>query len=193
MKRRKICNLYKDSEIPPCAQYLGNDFLLLKDGKLIYRNLNRFFFFISLNSNHSNKSFDINIQINIKQFIIGLFLHEILQDPSKYQKDCEIDADPKTNSLIHKLIQNPPKQINEEYNYSLILVYSNQDSILNPFTYTLSIKPLVFYILLILNRIENHPGFFFVNNNYVTEDAFNFALASLFIECPMNELYNDKK
>lgn len=193
MNKKDCCKKYKGGKIPPCAQYLNNNWLLIKDGKLIYRNLNRLFFFVRVQSKPSSlDSLEANIQISLQHYIIGIFLHELLQDFNKYNKECTIASDPKTNSYIHKLLQNPPDKLNDQYNFSLTLSYSNQDAILNPFTYSFPIKPLLFYILLIINRIENHPGLFFANNNLVTEDTINFVLASMNLELPMSELYNDK-
>lgn len=192
MKINDLCNLYKDGIVPPCAQYLNNN-LIIKDGILIFRNLNRLFFFISIQNDSSSISFEANYQISMKHYIIGLFLYELFKDFSKYDKDCKIDSDPKTNKFIHKLIQNPPKKLNEKYKYFLTLVYSNQDAIVNPFTYNIEIKAIIFYILIVLSRFENNPGLFFANNNFVSDDPINFILSSMHLKCPMNELYNNEK
>lgn len=194
MRRKKICKLYQDGKIPLCAQYLNNDSPIIKDGKLIFRNLNRLFLFLTIQSKPSSPdTLVINIQISLKHYLIGLFLHNLLQDPSKYQKDLKIDSNPKINSIIHKIIQKPPKKLNTQFDYFLTLSYSNQNAILNPLTYSFPIKPLLFYLLLILNRIENHPGLFFINNDFVIEDTINFALAALHLELPFIALDEKSK
>jgi hypothetical protein len=46
--------------------------------------------------------------------------------------------------------------------------------------------------LFVINRAEDNPGLFFINNSYVTEDTINFILSELNIQCPFNPLYNDQ-
>lgn len=188
---KDICKIYKDAKLPPCAELLLNSNPIIKDNKLIYKNLNRLFFFISVNNSVKlPDTFDVNLQISLYHYIVGLFLHSFLNDKNKYEENTKIVKDEKTNELIHKIIKDPPKDLSDNYQYSLIFIYANNNAILNPFTYTITIKPLIFYILLVLNRIENHPGLFFVNNDYVLEDTINFILATLHIELPPNILYN---
>ena len=41
----KFCNNLNDYELPPCAKFLGSNNPFVKDGKIIYKNLNRLYFF----------------------------------------------------------------------------------------------------------------------------------------------------
>lgn len=192
MKEPEFCKMYEDSILPPCARYLNNAVPIIKDGRLIYRNLNRLFYFISIKSNQDKngiESFEANIQISLYHYIIALFLINILSDKSKYDKDCKIHSNKDLNNIIHKTIQNPP-EINPLYNYSLILAYSNQDAILDPFIYTIKINSTIFIILLVLSRLDKNPGLFFINNNFVTEDIINMIISKLHINCIINDFYS---
>lgn len=191
---KNICHMYDNAKLSACSKFLGNTNPLIKDNRIIYQNLNRLFFFISIENNqNSDDTFSANLQISLNHYIVGLFIHNLLIDKSNYDQNLKITDDEKSNKVVHNLIQNPPSNLKQDLNYYLILVYANQNAILNPFNYSIKIKPLTFYILLILNRIEKNPGLFFVNNDHVTEDTINFILASLHIEIPKNLLYNDKK
>lgn len=47
-KNKKSCNSnqYSEAIIPPCAEYLENENVLLLNGELIYRNANKLYAFI---------------------------------------------------------------------------------------------------------------------------------------------------
>lgn len=180
---KKLCKIYNGYKLDDCAQFLGNSNPLIKNNSIIYRNLNRLFFFISLDNNNQKNTdlFQINIQISLSHYLIGLIIHNLLLDKTKYEKDYKIASDEKQNKLIHTLIEKLPNNLNNDFNYNLILVYSNNNAILTPFTYSVKILPLTYVILLILNRFENDPSLFFINNDYVSFDAINLILASLHI------------
>ena len=175
------CNLFEEGKIPPCSNLLGSDNPIIKDGKVIFRNFNRFFYFISLNSHSKNPEINLNIQISLYNYLIGLFLILIEQDQSEFQKKPKIHDDEQINNFIYECLEKPPL-IKNNFDATLILTYSNQNAILNPFTYNLKISPLSFLILFVINRFENHPGLFFVNNSYVTEDLINYVLAEMHFE-----------
>lgn len=180
---KNLCKIYNGYKLDDCAQFLGNSNPLTNKKNLIYKNLNRLFFFISLDNNDQNNSdlFQVSIQISLSHYIIGLIIHNLLLDKTKYEKDYKIASDEKQNKLIHTLIEKLPKNLNDELNYHLVLIYSNNNAILDPFSYSVKIMPLTFVILLILNRFENDPSLFFLNNDYVSFDAINLILASLHI------------
>lgn len=46
-KNKSFCNSFDDFTLPPCAKFLGNVNPLINNGKVIYRNLNRVYFFLS--------------------------------------------------------------------------------------------------------------------------------------------------
>ena len=88
--------------------------------------------------------------------------------------------------IDQRVLKNNP-EVSVDYIPSLSIVVSNSNAILNVFTNTINITPLNYYILFVLNRLENHPGLFFGNNAYVTEDPINFNLASLALRFPFEE------
>ena len=47
-KNKSFCNSFDDFTLPPCAKFLGNVNPLINNGKIIYRNLNRVYSFLSL-------------------------------------------------------------------------------------------------------------------------------------------------
>jgi hypothetical protein len=200
MEQPNCCNIYEGAELPPCTKLLNGDNPLIKDGRLIYRNYNRVYFFISTSTSpiDMNELTPItattiiaNVQVSLCTFIIGLFLCQILADVCKYDPKCEIHSDPKINSFIHESIKNPP-DFTFNLSATLSLIYSNSNAILHPFIFTKAIPPLAFFILFMINRAEDNPGLFFINNSYVTEDTINFVLSELNIQCPFNQMYNDQ-
>ena len=189
--KKPDCNLYEGGEIPPCSAFLDNSNPIIKDCKLIFRNLNRLFYFISASTINPSTQFNAstvaaNIQISLSTFIIGLFINQVQVGIITYDQDCMIHSNKEINAFIHETLQNPPI-IDENFFPSLSLVYSNGNAILDPFTFTLNISKLNFYILLIISRLEMNLGLFFIDNSFATEDCINFFLASLNIQCPFEE------
>lgn len=174
------CKKYINGKIPPCSQLLGNLNPLIKDGKIIFRNLNRLFYFISINPKDLTISpnFNLNIQISLPTYIIGVFIDLIEKKKINYSKDIKIHDNEEINNFIHECINNP-KDGSNNYYPSLTLIYTNNNAILAPFTYNINISFNNFIILFALNRIENNPGLFFINNSFVTEDAINFILSTI--------------
>ena len=88
-RRRKICcDIFDDTSLPPCAEFLGNINPIIKDGEIIYRNNNRLYFFLSFDistNKNSNIEYDPadpstfmsnsigHIQISSYNFFIGIF------------------------------------------------------------------------------------------------------------------------
>lgn len=185
------CTIYENAEIPPCTAFLSNANPFIKDGKLIFKNLNRLFFFIGTTPRCTSNEIGFstvttNIQVSLATFIIGLFISQVQLGDIPYHKNEVIHDDETINTFIHKSLQDPPalEEFDENFLTNLALVYSNGNAIMDPFNYTLNICKLNYYILLIISRIENNPGLFFVNNSFATEDCLNFFLASLHIHCP---------
>lgn len=191
------CTIYEGGKVPPCSAFLSNTNPIIKDGKIIFRNLNRLFYFISASSvNASNEfnasMFSANIQISLSTFIIGLFINQIETGIISYDEGCIIHSNKEINDFIHKTLQNPPILEEDDFIPSLTLAYSNGNAILDPFTFALNISKLNFFILLIISRLEMNLGLFFVNNSFATEDCINFFLASLNIQCPFEDEHNKK-
>ena len=191
-------NPYEGGKIPPCSQFLGNAEPIIKDGKVIFRNENRAYYFISTVTNQDSSengnqapqnqileqaNVNFNLQISLATFIIGLFINKIQKGEIEYDANMPIHENSTANSMIHQLLQNSP-QVQTDYLPQLSLVVSNGNAILALYTYTINITPLNFYILFLLTRLENNPAFFFGNNSFATEDPINFSLASLNICFP---------
>ncbi|PAB58168.1 hypothetical protein, partial [Anaeromicrobium sediminis] len=82
------CNPYEGGKIPPCSAFLSNDNPIIKDGKVIYRNENRLFYFIRTAPKNSSNAFSTgstpkthrlftNLQISLETFLIGVFIDEV--------------------------------------------------------------------------------------------------------------------
>lgn len=179
------CNKYIGAKVPPCAELLGNFNPVIKDGKLIFRNLNRLFYFIGISPKNENAPQILsNIQISLPTYITGLFINQIECNKINYNEADKIHGDEKINTFIHNCIKNPTN-INFDYLTQLKLVYSNVDAILPPFEYTINISLNNYLTLLSINRIEGNPLLFFINNSDATEDIFNFILAEIDLSFPL--------
>jgi hypothetical protein len=200
MFHKRGFNTYRGGRVPPCIDLLNNLTPIIRDGKIIFFNLNRVFCFISTEPPEipapsertaaepftpiqESPEIYTNLQVSLATFIIGLYIYQIQRGLINYDKNANIHSEKNANRFIHETLNRSPK-INVDYVPTLSLVVSNSDAILNPFTYTVTITPLNYYILFILNRMENHPGLFFANNSYITEDPINFCLANLNIQYP---------
>lgn len=201
MRKKKSCNPYEGGKIPPCSEFLNNTDPIIKDGKLIFRNQNRLFCFLSTNplsssdssSNCTNNYCDVNylinsspsvytnIQISITTYLIGLYINQVQQGIIDYKPTASIHSNKSTNEFIHQLLQNCPK-VNVDYIPGLSLVISNNSAIATLYSSTFNISPLNYYILFVLNRLENDPGLYFSNNSYAAPNPINLTLAALNIQ-----------
>ncbi|MFA7435232.1 MAG: hypothetical protein WC006_02575 [Bacilli bacterium] len=173
------CKKYEGSKLPPCVDLLGNANPITKDGKIIFRNLNRLYYFICLEPNEDkDPKIYLNIQISLPTYIIGLVLDLIDSKKIDYSADFIIHSKEDVNKFIHKSIKEPTK-LKSEYKTFLSLVYSNGNAILTPFMYKVDITLNNFLILLSINRIESNPSLLFINNSEALEDIFNFILADI--------------
>ena len=67
------CNPFAGGEIPPCSDFLGNLNPIIKDGKLIFRNYNRVFYFIGTNSQLIIQQQDvIHLEVQMSKLIYKL-------------------------------------------------------------------------------------------------------------------------
>lgn len=190
------CNIFADAKLPPCASFLGSYNPLIKDGKLLYINYNRLFFFLTYNSlstqnsnyvpkDISTYSFqeNANIQISIYDFFIGMFINEIQSGKRNYDKDIKIHDNNEIDKFIKAIIENNYENIFDQFIPSLTYVISNSNAILSLYTGTIQISPINFYIVLMLNRFANDKALLYGNNAYVTPDFINYSLANLFVQC----------
>ncbi len=188
------CNPFAGGEVPPCSEFLGNVNPIIKDGELIFRNNNRVFYFISTTSQVNNSTtgcfslgssnIQTNLQISLATFLVGVYINEVEIGNIKHSKEKTIHNDKAANDFINTTLENKP-EITVDYTPQLIIVVSNSNAILSLYTNIINISPLNYYILFILNRLENNPGLFFGNNSYATEEPINFSLASLAIRFPL--------
>lgn len=199
MDRSSDCNPYSGGVIPPCSALLNDTNPIIKDGKLIYRNLNRIYCFIStspkLTSVHVHGELltantlqylpftSTNLQISITTFIIGLYIDQVQRGSIKYEKNTDIHPDKAANDFIHKSLESQP-EITMEYTPKLALLYSNGNAVLPLVSTTWEITPLNYYVLFALNRFENDPGLFFGNNSFVTGEPINFDLSLIDLQFP---------
>lgn len=188
------CNPFAGGKVPPCSAFLGNTNPIIKDGQLIFTNDNRVFYFIRTTSNTSDSSnnsqlgtsnVQTNLQISLTTFLVGLYINEVQLGNISHSKKNTIHNDMGANDFINSTLENNP-EVNVDYTPSLVIVVSNTNAILSIYTNTINITPLNYYILFILNRLENHPGLFFGNNAYATEDPINFSLAALALRFPFD-------
>ncbi|EOR24961.1 MULTISPECIES: hypothetical protein [Clostridium] len=188
------CNPFAGGKVPPCSAFLGNTNPIIKDGQLIFTNDNRVFYFIRTTSNTSDSSnnsqlgtsnVQTNLQISLTTFLVGLYINEVQLGNISHSKKNTIHNDMAANDFINSTLENNP-EVNVDYTPSLVIVVSNTNAILSIYTNTINITPLNYYILFILNRLENHPGLFFGNNAYATEDPINFSLAALALRFPFD-------
>lgn len=197
MVKKYSCNPYEGGEVPPCSAFLNNTNPIIKDCNIIFKNENRVFYFISTNPNESNNSQSsgsssaitekpsiyTNLQVSLSTFIIGLYINQIQKGEIKYSEKSIIHSDKSFNNIIHDILKKAP-EVKVDYIPSLNLVVSNNNAILPFYTYSVNISPLNYYILFIINRMENNRGLFFINNAYATEDPINFCMASLNLHFP---------
>lgn len=190
------CNMYDDAKIPPCANFLGSYNPFIKDGKIIYRNYNRFYVFLTFIANPITiptynpldattyySTLNGNIQIGLYYFIISLFINEIQKGNIKNYKDIKIHDDEKADGFIKKVLENnyEPESL---FTPSLTYTISNSNAILPLINGNIIISPSNFYIILMLSRACDDFGMLYSDNAYVTPDYINYFLAN------MNFAYN---
>ena len=184
---------YEGGKIPSLSEFLNNPNPFIKDGKIIYRNFNRLYYFLNSTSNTppSNEppppSIVINMQISKTNFLIGLFIDEIQKGSIPYDKNSTLHPNNEYNNIIHKLLQSEPNFISNSTPY-LILVLGNTNAILPAYSETIAINPLSFYIVLILHALENDPALFFGNNSFALSDPINLDLAAQNIQFYCNNI-----
>lgn len=187
---------YNQNKVPPCSAFLGNKEPIIKDGKLLFRNENRVYYFISAvrdpatnqeppglegTSPITDKPFiSFNLQVSSSTFLIGVFINEVQRGRIPYHEGMQIHADKAVNEWIHGMLKKSTSTKTEVIP-ELAVIISNENAILPIFTYSINITVLNFFILLMINRIEGDPGFYFGNNSFVTGDSVNFTLADLVI------------
>lgn len=193
-KNKSSCNSFDDFTLPPCAKFLGSINPLIKNGKVIYRNLNRFYFFISyhyskissptynsLNPQSFNDTINGNLQIEPYYFFIGMYINEIQKGNIIYNDNVKIHDNKYADSFIKTILKNNYK-INSSFIPSLTYAISNSNAILPPYLASIEISLINFYIILMINRFYYEYGLLFSDNAYVTNDFINNFLANIYVE-----------
>ena len=193
-KSKSSCNSFDDFTLPPCAKFLGNINPLIKNGKVIYRNINRFYFFISynyskissptynsLNPQSFNNTINGNLQIEPYYFFIGMYINEIQKGNITYNDNVKIHDNKYADSFIKTILKNN-YEINSSFIPSLTYAISNSNAILPPYLASIEISLINFYIILMINRFYYEYGLLFSDNAYVTNDFINNFLANIYVE-----------
>ena len=199
MKRKKdnkdkCYNFFEEFQLPPCAKFLGNNNPWVKDGKIIYRNNNRLYFFLSFNTYQLTnitynpvdpKTYNIlgngNLQIDPYYFFIGLYINGVQRGEIKYDKDEDIHEDKEADGFIKKILDND-YTLNNNFKPSLTYIISNTSAVIPFYTGIIDISPINYYIVLMLSRSYGDYGMLFSDNAYVTNDFINNTLASMYFQ-----------
>lgn len=197
-KNRNKCNEFNDFTIPPCAQYLGNNNPIIHNGKIIYRNNNRLYFFLSYNyskirgENYNplnplsfNTRTNGNLQIELYYFLIGLYINEVEKGNIEFDSNISIHDDKNADEFIKK-VMGKCYDLDSLFVPSLTYVISNSSAVLPFYVGTIEISIRNFYIILMLSRFYSDYGLLFSDNAYVTDDFINRALADIYVMFNMN-------
>lgn len=193
-RKKSFCEDFSSFQLPPCAKFLGNANPFVKDDKIIYRNNNRLYLFLSFNTKTSNgktynpidpSTYNLtgagNLQIELYFFIIGLFINEIQKGKIKEYENIMIHEDDDADKFIKSILENE-YTITSEFIPSLTYIVSNSSAVIPVFTGVIEISPINFYIILMLSRFYGNYGLLFSDNAYVTNDFINIALANTYVE-----------
>ena len=193
-RKKSFCEDFSNFQLPPCAKFLGSANPFVKDDKIIYRNNNRLYLFLSFNTKTSNgkaynpidpSTYNLtgigNLQIELYYFIIGLFINEVQKGKIKEYEDIMIHEDDNADKFIKSVLDNE-YTITSEFIPSLTYMVSNASAVVPVFTGVIEISPVNFYIILMLSRFYGDYGLLFSDNAYVTNDFINIALANTYVE-----------
>ena len=188
------CNKFRDFNLPPCAEFLGSYNPLIKDGKIVYRNHNRLYFFLTYNysrikdSNYNtlnplsfNFVSNANLQIDLYCFLIGIYINEVEKGNINYDSNTSIHEDENADTFI-KIIMGNNYDLESIFIPALTYTISNSEAIVPLYHATVEISITNFYIILMLSRFNSDYGLLFSDNAYVTNDFINRTLANLCIE-----------
>lgn len=193
-RKKSFCEDFSNFQIPPCAKFLGSANPFVKGDKIIYRNNNRLYLFLSFNTKTSTgKAYNPidpstyaltragNLQIELYFFIIGLFINEVQKGNIKEYENIMIHEDTDADKFIKSVLENE-YTITSEFIPSLTYIISNSNAVIPLLTGVVEISPINFYIIMMLSRFYGNYGLLFSDNSYVTNDFINIALANTYIE-----------
>lgn len=194
-KKKKKCKFdcFDDFKLPPCAKFLGNNNPIVKDGKVIYRNDNRLYFFLSynysklqnqvytpLNPISFNTTANGNLQIELYCFLIGWYINEVEKGNIKFDSTINVHDDKNADKFIKELIENN-HDLNTNFIPSLSYIISNTSAIVPFYFGNIEISITNFYIILMLSRFNSDYGLLFSDNSYATNDFINNTLANIYV------------
>ena len=197
-KCKNYCNRFDDYSVPPCAKFLGSVNPLVKDGKVVYRNINRLYLFLSYNYSRLateeynylnpltfNNKVNGNLQIDLYCFIIGLYINEVEKGNIQYNSNIKIHDDKNADKFIKEIMENN-YEFNSSFIPSLTYLISNSSAVIPFYTGVIEISITNFYIILMLSRFYSDYGLLFSDNAYITNDFINRTLANIYVEfnCP---------
>ena len=183
---------------PPCAKFLNNiNPLVNEDGRCIIVNYNRVYCFVTLSCQEGKENpffpgnnianfcchSNFNWQISFSNYLISFFIHQIQIGEIQKEKQMRIHENPVMNDMINSLLDNPP-ELCFDCIPSLNLHCSNANAVMPLYWVMTNISPLNFYIVILLILWERDANLYLGNNAYVTPDAINQQLASLYFPCP---------
>ena len=191
-KKKCGCNYFDDFKLPPCAEFLGNNNPIVKDGQIIYRNNNRLYFFLSynysklqnqvyapLNPLSFNTRANGNLQIELYCFLIGWYINEIEKGNINFDSSISIHEDENADKFIKELMGNN-QNLNGSFIPSLSYIISNTSAIVPFYFGSIEISITNFYIILMLSRFNSDYGLLFSDNSYTTNDFINNTLANIY-------------
>lgn len=190
-------NPFAGFDLPPCARFLNNYNPMVNDeGQCIFINYNRVYCFVSLFCQQGQKNpflpnsssafscqTNVNYQISFANYLIAVLIHQIQLGEVKREKNMVIHQDPVMNDMINSLLEDEP-ELPCDCTPSIVLYCSNSNAVMPLYTVTTNISPLNFYIIVLLILWERDAGLYLGNNAYVTPDALNYGLSSLYFPCP---------
>lgn len=202
-QKEHVCeNPFAGFDLPPCAKFLNNfNPLVNENGQCIIVNYNRVYCFLNLNCQQGENPFfpdnpvanyschtAWNYQISFANYLIAIFVHQIQLGHIKKEKQMAIHENPLMNDMINSLLDEPPQLEAEQEGVvcipSVMLHCSNSNAVMPLYVTTTNISPLNFYIVVLLILFEQDAGLYLGNNAYVTPDAINYQLSSLYFPCP---------
>lgn len=193
VEKNCVCDNFSNFRLPPCAQFLGSNNPFINDGKIIYRNLNRLYFFLTYNfskikdDNYNplnplsfNTIINANLQIDLDCFIIGWYINEVEKGNIKYDSSERIHEDKNADAFI-KEIMGRNYDLDSIFIPSLSYIISNSNAIVPFYSGNIEISIINFYIVLMLSRFNSDYGLLFSDNAYVTNDFINRTLANIYV------------
>lgn len=176
--------------IPPCSKFLGNDIPFLNDYSFIYNNQNRIFCFLvttPFDKASLKTTLHTNLQISLKNFIIGYYISKVQKNIAYYNKNVEIDSNKNVNKLIHELL-NISSKVKLPCPTFLSLQVSNGNAIQPLINFADDITSINYIIIFLIHSIESNPALYYGNNSYITNNVINQILSSQNISLPIDQL-----